>query len=418
MKKKIVSLAVIGLAFLQLGTSQPVSAESLDSIRDQQEQTKQELQSLQVEVSTVIEEVSTLNETLNILNQNITEKEAEIAETLIDVAEQEKIVEARLEQASERLQSLQVNEVSQNFVLTILGSESLSDLFNRALVIMRLTDAGNQQIELAEIEAQTLIDLKEKLVVSRQELKAQQEEAVVQKEALDDKVAILQTLIQENQSELSSLVQREAEEVARIEEARRVAREAAERAAAERKAEEAAQQAAAEKAAKQASVAQAEKAASEQEASTSSSKASAAVTQTASKPAAQKKAAQPAAPKKAEAKPAAKAESKPAAKTESKPAQTSGKTLNVQATGYSTKQPGLSTHTFMGIDLRVNSRVIAVDPSVIPLGSMVEVEGMGVYIAGDTGGAIKGNIIDIHFNTVAEALQWGRRNVTVRILNK
>ena len=413
MKKKIVSLAVIGLAFLQLGTSQPVSAESLDSIRNQQEQTKQELQSLQVEVSTVIEEVSTLNETLNILNQNITEKEAEIAETLIDVAEQEKIVEARLEQASERLQSLQVNEVSQNFVLTILGSESLSDLFNRALVIMRLTDAGNQQIELAEIEAQTLIDLKEKLVVSRQELKAQQEEAVVQKEALDDKVAILQTLIQENQSELSSLVQREAEEVARIEEARRVAREAAERAAAERKAEEAAQQAAAEKAAKQASVAQAEKAASEQEASTSSSKASAAVTQTASKPAAQ-----PAAPKKAETKPAPKAESKPAAKTESKPAQTSGKTLNVQATGYSTKQPGLSTHTFMGIDLRVNSRVIAVDPSVIPLGSMVEVEGMGVYIAGDTGGAIKGNIIDIHFNTVAEALQWGRRNVTVRILNK
>lgn len=410
MKKNIVSLAVIGLAFIQIGTSQTVSADSLESIKDQQEETKQELQTLQVEVSTVIEEVNTLNETLNTLDQNIIETETEIEETLIDVAEQEKVLEARLDQARERLQSLQVNEVSQNFVLTILESESLSDLFNRALVIMRLTDAGNQQIEIAEKEAQVLIELKEKLVTSRQELKEQQEEAVVQKDALDSKVASLQTLIQKNQSELSSLVQREAEEVARIEEARRVAREAAERAAAE-------------EAAKQAAVAQAEKAASEQEVSTSSSKPQVTMTKTASQPAAaQKKVAQPAAPKKTETKPVVKAESKPAAKPAakpaSKPAQTSGRTLNVKATGYSTKQPGLSTHTFMGIDLRVNSRVIAVDPSVIPLGSMVEVEGMGVYIAGDTGGAIKGNIIDIHFNTVAEALQWGRRNVTIRILNK
>lgn len=403
MKKHIVSLAVIGLAFIQLSTSQPVSAESLESIKDQQEQTKQELQTLQVEVSTVIEDINTLNDTLNTLDQNIVETETEIEETLVDVAEQEKVVEARLEQARDRLQSLQVNEVSQNLVLTILDSESLSDLFNRALVIMRLTDAGNQQIEIAEEEAQVLIDLKEKLVVSRQELKEQQTEAVVQKDALDGKVVSLQTLIQKNQSELSSLVQREAEEVARIEEARRVAREAAERAAAERKAEEAVQQAAAEDAAN--------KAASEQEVSTSSSSKKETATKTESKPAAQ-----PAAPKKAEAKPAVKVAAKTESKPAAKPAQTSGRTLNVQATGYSTQQAGLSSHTFMGIDLRVNPRVIAVDPSVIPLGSMVEVEGMGVYIAGDTGGAINGNIIDIHFRTVAEALQWGRRNVTVRIL--
>ncbi|MCD8506038.1 MAG: 3D domain-containing protein [Alkalibacterium thalassium] len=100
-----------------------------------------------------------------------------------------------------------------------------------------------------------------------------------------------------------------------------------------------------------------------------------------------------------------------------KPEVSSGRTLRVQATGYSTKQPNLSTHTATGIDLRINPRVIAVDPSVIPLGSMVEVEGMGVYIAGDTGGAIRGNIIDIHFQTVGEALSWGRRSVTIRVLD-
>lgn len=94
-----------------------------------------------------------------------------------------------------------------------------------------------------------------------------------------------------------------------------------------------------------------------------------------------------------------------------------GEWMSFEATGYSTQQPNLSTHTATGIDLRENSRVIAVDPSVIPLGSKVEIEGLGVYTAGDTGSAINGNIIDIHYPTVSEALSWGRRNVNIRVLN-
>ena len=51
----------------------------------------------------------------------------------------------------------------------------------------------------------------------------------------------------------------------------------------------------------------------------------------------------------------------------------------------------------MGHDLTANPnmKMIAVDPKVIPLGSKVWVEGYGEAIAGDTGGAIKGNRIDI-----------------------
>jgi len=60
---------------------------------------------------------------------------------------------------------------------------------------------------------------------------------------------------------------------------------------------------------------------------------------------------------------------------------------------------------------------IAVDPRVIPMGSKVYIEGYGYAIASDTGSAIKGNIIDVFFNTEAEALNWGRRNVKIRILN-
>ncbi len=61
---------------------------------------------------------------------------------------------------------------------------------------------------------------------------------------------------------------------------------------------------------------------------------------------------------------------------------------------------------------------IAVDPRVIPLGSLVYVEGYGKAIAADTGGAIKGNIVDVYVNSNEEAINsWGRKyNVPVYIL--
>ena len=59
---------------------------------------------------------------------------------------------------------------------------------------------------------------------------------------------------------------------------------------------------------------------------------------------------------------------------------------------------------------------IAVDPNVIPLGTKVYVSGYGLAIAADTGGAIKGNIIDVFLNTHEECMSWGRRQVTVQIL--
>lgn len=56
---------------------------------------------------------------------------------------------------------------------------------------------------------------------------------------------------------------------------------------------------------------------------------------------------------------------------------------------------------------------IAVDPDVIPLGTLLWVEGYGIGIATDTGGAIKGHIIDVFFPTKEECIQWGRRDVRV-----
>ena len=63
----------------------------------------------------------------------------------------------------------------------------------------------------------------------------------------------------------------------------------------------------------------------------------------------------------------------------------------------------------------VSSGIVAVDPRVIPLGQKVYVEGYGSAHALDTGGAIRGNRIDLYMNSDQEALSWGVRNVLVYV---
>ena len=99
--------------------------------------------------------------------------------------------------------------------------------------------------------------------------------------------------------------------------------------------------------------------------------------------------------------------------------QQAGKTMTVSATAYTAYCAGCSGTTATGQNLRANpnQKVIAVDPRVIPLGSKVWVEGYGTAIAGDTGGAIKGNKIDVFIPSQGAALEWGRKNVTIKVLD-
>src|SRR5699024_10986692 len=101
------------------------------------------------------------------------------------------------------------------------------------------------------------------------------------------------------------------------------------------------------------------------------------------------------------------------------PASNEGKTMTVTATAYTADCEGYSGVTYTGIDLRNdrNAKVIAVDPNVIPLGSKVYVEEYGEAIAGDIGGAIKGDRIDIHVPTKDEAYNFGVREVEITILD-
>lgn len=98
------------------------------------------------------------------------------------------------------------------------------------------------------------------------------------------------------------------------------------------------------------------------------------------------------------------------------------KILNMKATAYTVsysdtgKRPGDRDYGITASGMRARVGVIAVDPRVIPLGSRLYVEGYGYCIAGDTGGAIKGNRIDLFFNTSAECSRFGVRMKKVYVL--
>ena len=96
-----------------------------------------------------------------------------------------------------------------------------------------------------------------------------------------------------------------------------------------------------------------------------------------------------------------------------------GGEMLVTATAYTAYCNGCSGTTAYGIDLRANpnQKVIAVDPKIIPLGKKVWVEGYGEAIAGDTGGAIKGNKIDVFLASSDSAIAWGVKQVKIKVLN-
>lgn len=93
----------------------------------------------------------------------------------------------------------------------------------------------------------------------------------------------------------------------------------------------------------------------------------------------------------------------------------SSRSMIMNASAYSAYDPGNSHYTFGGSWLRKG--LVAVDPTVIPLGTRLFIPGYGYAVADDIGGAIKGNKIDIAFDTHGEAMQFGRQRITVYILD-
>ncbi|PDZ04871.1 enterotoxin [Bacillus cereus] len=213
-----------------------------------------------------------------------------------------------------------------------------------------------------------------------------------------------------------------AQEAAKAREAAKAQAEAKAQAAAEAQAEAKAQEAAkAREAAKAQEAAEAQAAAKAQEAAKAREAAKAQEAAEAREAAKAQEA--------AEAREAAKAQKpatqQPVAKETETSAPSSSRELQVVATAYTADplengyKAGDQVKSALGHNLTANPnmKLIAVDPSVIPLGSKVWVEGYGVAIAGDTGGAIKGHKIDVLMPDKGTSSNWGRKTVTVKVLN-
>ncbi|HFU6609826.1 cell wall-binding protein EntC [Bacillus cereus group sp. BY5-1LC] len=221
-----------------------------------------------------------------------------------------------------------------------------------------------------------------------------------------------------------------AREAAKAQETAKAQAEAKAQEAAEAQAEAKAQEAAkAREAAKAQAVAEAQAAAKAQEAAKAREAAKAQEAAQAEAEAREAAQAEAKAQEAAKAREAAKAQKpatqQPVAKETETSAPSSSRELRVVATAYTADplengyKAGDQVKSALGHNLTANPnmKLIAVDPSVIPLGSKVWVEGYGVAIAGDTGGAIKGNKIDVLMPDKGTSSNWGRKTVTVKVLN-
>ncbi len=375
-KKALVMLAVLLSANLALPLV--TQAESLDSLNEKEQVAKRQGEEISVEVQVALNDVNEKYQEVEKIKQEIVQNKKTIDQSKQEIKETEATIEKRKEAVAQRLKDVQINGSNERNLQALLDAETVAEFINRAYAVRVLHQAEKDKIVSLDNQRQKLVDLNQKLEDTQTSLKDNQVSLEVEADSLNEKVDSLKQKLTDNQVTLSEIAKnKEAEKT-------RIATENAKKEAAEKQAKEEAQK-------------QAEKAKEE------------------AKEEAQKLAAENA---EKETEPA-KEESneKPKEDTSKEEVPTSGATRMMESTAYSYSEPGSGHITASGLDLYDNPQAIAVDPSVIPLNSIVNVEGYGVAIAADTGGAIKGNIIDVHFTTVEKCVAWGRRQVKVTVMS-
>lgn len=91
------------------------------------------------------------------------------------------------------------------------------------------------------------------------------------------------------------------------------------------------------------------------------------------------------------------------------------RSLSMSASAYSAYDTGNSSYTYGGNLVRKG--IAAVDPNIIPLGTRMFIPGYGYAIADDVGGSIKGNAIDLAFDSHGDAMQFGTQKIVVYLLD-
>ncbi|MGG5343246.1 hypothetical protein IGI58_000770 [Enterococcus sp. AZ020] len=376
---KVKKLMPFLAAILVMNVGFPVGAlaESLDDLNEKEAQTEQVGESLSKDINTALNDVNKKYAEIEKLKVDISKAEETIKNSEAEITITEQSIERRKEVVGNRMKDIQLSGEHRTWQV-LLDAENISDFFNKAFAMTTLQNAEQDKIESLSKDKEKLKDLQETVKSKQEEL--QTNEAKLQEEAssMDAQVASLKEQLADNESALQLIASQKQTEEKRISD--------------EKKAAAAQKQAAAQEAQRKANEAASSSTSSESSSSSDSTSSSS----------------------------SSSSEEQPVVTPPSEPSEEhpnpgggdtgGGNVLYVQSTAYSWREAGSGYITATGIDLRSNSNVIAVDPSVIPLGSFVEVEGYGFAVAGDTGGAINGHIIDVHFPTVDQCINWGRRN--------
>lgn len=392
------------MMLINFGLPVAVAAESLDSLQEKEAQAKQSGELISKEINSALDDVNAKYAEIERLKTQISKAEDTLKTSKEEIEKTEKNISRRKEAVGDRMKDIQLNG-DQRTWQALLDAENLSDFFNRAYAMTVLQNFEREKIESLTSEKEKLAALQEKVENTQTTLKQNEEKLQVEASSMNNKVSELKEKMANNEELLTQISTDKQKEQQRLVSEKAAAEAQKKRAAETAKVEAAKKQAAADKQA-QADAAAKQKALEAEAAEESSSQASSSSTSTESSSTESSSSA---------------SSSESSSTTESStgepstPGTGSGRVLQMESTAYSWREAGASNLSATGIDLSKQSNVIAVDPSVIPLGSLVKVSGYGFAIAGDTGGAIQGNIIDVHFDSVDQCIAWGRRQVTVEI---
>lgn len=378
MRRLTVITLAISIIFGSAFGSIQVFAEGKDKLQDIKEQRNQiqkNLSGAQAQIDSIMTEIDELNQEINQVNEEISKNqelidqtEGKITDTIVEIGKlQEEIkeleadIEKRQDILTERMSSYQKSGGSINYLEVLFGAQSFSDFISRVTMVNTITQSDtdlikNLESDIKSVEEKKLLSLDK--LDNLNEMKLEQEKTLALVEEQQQQNEVRRDSLESKQKDLLAIIdklKKEDSSLARVESD--VKKQIADEEARKKK---------------------------ERELALMAKKSS---------------------------------NSKESGQSQKPLKQVAGKTFTVTATAYTANCKGCSGITHTGINLIDNpdSKVIAVDPSVIPLGSVVYVEGYGYAIAGDIGSAIKGNKIDIFVPNRAEALKWGVRRVKVTI---
>lgn len=404
MNRKSTVLSVLlatTICFTNIIGSFSVYADDLDNERQAISESKAQYDLLDEQILSLNSEIANINIEIDQINTKLKDNETQIAnteteiestkalleQTEIEIAEKEAIL-------SKRLRNIQKSDLMSNMLAYLLASESLTDIFDRFDAVSKIVSLDKELISGVKEKKETLTVTMDELSskeTSLQALKKETENSLKELESKKSEQETKMAQLNEEQSKVSSVIEANEQKliaysVSIIENSNTISE-------------------------LQESISTLTYLIPTLNSSTVIEAANNSISQGNLKV------------EKINAEEKAKAEAAIPSRGESitdtsTPGESSGSTALSTLTMQSTAYTG-GTLTATGSKPVYNPggiSTIAVDPNVIPLGSKVYVSGYGTAIAADTGGAIKGNIIDVYFNSEADCIAWGRRTVTVEIL--